>query len=331
MALTLRGINFGKVFNVAGGRNSFGSGSIGGGWRQHKPLKLIPGYSWKDSTFISKTTTLHPLAGNMALRSDLQSEKYLPDCVYVDWLKAIVLNDIALSNPGAEKLLSFDIWQKKTEPFLISFTPVAETTPGRIEETIEFCSLIKKELHFFRTKFGLEFNLFCPNFKELITITEAAKILKVAKLIVSDVPLLLKINALTSPQEGKQIADTSYCDAISVSNSIPWLQNAAWTNKSATQIDWLGLFGTDISPLKQRGYGNGGLSGWPIFNLVVEWVATARDIGITIPIKAEGGIQKEEDIRWLATVGANAIGLGCVSFLRPWRLQGLIDYGNLIK
>ncbi len=128
----------------------------------------------------------------------------------------------------------------------------------------------------------------------------------------------------------KKVTDTGFPDGLAVSNTIPWLQNAAWTNKSGTQIDWRELFGTDISPLKQRGYGDGGLSGWPIYNLVVEWVATARDIGINIPIKAEGGIQKKEDIRRLASVGADAIGLGCVSFLRPQRLQGLIKYGNFV-
>lgn len=113
-----------------------------------------------------------------------------------------------------------------------------------------------------------------------------------------------------------------------MSNTIPWLENATWTYKLATLIDWPALFEDTISPLERRGYGQGGLSGWPLLNLVVEWVATARQIGITLPIKAEGGIQKKKDIRRLATAGADAIGLGCVSFLRPWRLKGLINYGN---
>lgn len=332
MAYVLRNINFGNIFNVSGARNFFPAGIIGNGWRQHEPLKLIPGYSWEGSTFISKTTTLEPRLGNLDLRSDLQSRKFMADCVYVDWLKAIALNDVSLSGPGAAQLLNYYVWQQQTEPLLISFMAVAETAEDRIDETINFCAKIKAQSRFFRTKFGLEINDFCPNtgHDPRLQIIEAPEKLKIARTILPDVPITWKINALTSPEDAKKITDTGLCDGLAVSNTIPWLQNAAWTNKSGTRIDWQGLFGTDISPLKKRGYGNGGLSGWPLLNLVVEWVATARDIGITIPIKAEGGIQKREDIQRLAAVGANAIGLGCVSFLRPWRLKGLIDYGNMV-
>jgi len=335
MAFILKGTNFGKVFNVAGARNFFGDGSIGGGWRQHKPLKLVPGYSWNGAMFISKTTTLYERPGKMPLRADLQSKEYLPDCVYVDWLKSLVLNDIALSGPGAMILLNLGIWQSMTAPFLISFMSVAPDKQSRLRETEVFCIFLDRVRRIsprFQTKFGLEINDSCPNAghdPQLLAI-EAPKKLAVVRNILPDVPVVWKINALTSPWQAKEIIDTGFCDAVAVSNTIPWLQNATWTKKSGTQIDWQGLFGTDISPLKRRGYGNGGLSGWPIFNLVVDWVATARDIGITIPIKAEGGIQTKADISQLANVGANAVGLGCVSFLKPWRLKGLIEHGNAI-
>lgn len=335
MSLILRRIDFGKVFNVAGARNFFGSGSIGGGWRQHKPLKLIPGYSWQGSTFISKTTTLYERPGKMPLRADLQSEEYLPDCVYVDWRKAIALNDISLSGPGAMILLNLSIWQKMTKPLLISFMSVAPDKKSRLIETRAFCVYLDRVRRIqprFLAKFGLEINDSCPNagHDPQTLVAEAAEKLEVVRTILPDLPVVWKINALTSPEEAKQVVDTGLLDAVAVSNTIPWLQNATWTNKPSTQIDWQKLFGTDISPLKQRGYGDGGLSGWPLLNLVIEWVATSRDIGITIPIKAEGGIQKEQDISRLACVGADAVGLGCVSFLRPQRLKGLIDHGNMI-
>ena len=335
MAFILKGTNFGKVFNVAGARNFFGDGSIGGGWRQHKPLKLVPGYSWNGAMFISKTTTLYERPGKMALRADLQSEKYLPDCVYVDWRKGVVLNDISLSGPGAMILFNLGIWQKMTEPFLISFMSVAPDKASRLIETEAFCVFLDRVRRIrprFQAKFGLEINDSCPNagHDPQLLVAEAPEKLKVVRTILPDLPVVWKINALTSPEDANQVVDSGFLDALAVSNTIPWLQNATWTNKSGTQIDWQELFGTDISPLKQRGYGDGGLSSWPIYNLVVEWVATARDIGITIPIKAEGGIQKEQDISRLACVGADAVGLGCVSFLKPWRLKGLIEHGNKI-
>ncbi|MBI2459390.1 MAG: hypothetical protein HYV53_02450 [Parcubacteria group bacterium] len=335
MSLELRGVNFGShVFNTAGTRNFFGQGDkIGGDWRQHKPLKAIPGYDWKGTVFISKTTTLPARPGNLALRYDLQPKKFLPGCIYVDRRKGIALNDVGLSGPGAVALLNLNIWQNFLKPFVISFMSAAETAEDRLKETMAFCGIIKRLRHRFKAKFGLEFNDSCPNagHDPQLLVAEAAKKLQAARHLLPDEPIFWKINALTSPEQAKRITDTGYCDVVSVSNTIPWLQNATWTDNPEVWIDWPELFGRDtISPLERRGFGKGGLSGWPLLNLVVEWVAMARDVGITIPIKAEGGIQKKKDIRRLAVAGANAIGLGCVSFLRPWRLKGLIDYGNLI-
>lgn len=331
MSFELRGVNFSSsVFNTAGARNFFGPSQIGGDWRQHKLFNLFPGYDWDGATFISKTTPLAERAGKMPLRRDLQPEKFLPSCIYVNWRKAIALNDVSLSGPGAVALLNLNIWQNFLEPFVISFMSTAETTADRLKETMTFCGIIKRLHKRFKARFGLEFNDSCPNVGHdpQLLIAEAAKKLQVARCVLPYIPIFWKINALTSPWEAKEVIDTGYCDAVSVSNTIPWLQNARWTSKPETQIDWLGLFGDTISPLERRGYGKGGLSGWPLFNLVVEWIHTARYMGLTIPIKAEGGIQKKQDIHRLKYVGADAIGLGSESFLRPWRLKGLINYGN---
>lgn len=331
MSFELRGVKFGShVFNTASARNFFGIGDIGGDWRQHKPFNLMSGYDWDGATFISKTTTLEPRPGNMDLKYNFQPKKFLPGCIYVDWLKGIALNDVNLSAPGATVLLDLNIWQNLTKPFVISFMSGAETPEERLEETVKFCRLIKRGHRDFKARFGLEFNDSCPNagHDPQSLIDEATKKLQVARHILPDVPFFWKINALTSPWKAKQVLDATDCDAISVSNTIPWLQNPPWTKRPSMQINWLKLFGDTISPLERRGYGKGGLSGWPLLNLLVEWVIVARQIHITLPIKAEGGIQKKKNIRRLADAGADAIGLGCVSFLRPWRLKGLIDYGN---
>lgn len=332
MPIEIRGVNFGYVFNTAGARNFFGASEIGGDWRQHKLFNLISGHDWEGAAFISKTTTLAERSGKMDLRSDLQPKKFLPGCIYVDWLKGIALNDVSLSGPGATALLNLNIWQNFTKPFLISFMSVAETDRDRLTETNVFCGMIKRSRERFKTNFGLEFNDSCPNtgHDPQFLIAEAAQKLKAARHILPDIPIFWKVNALTSPWEAKKVIDTGYCDAISVSNTIPWLKNAIWTDSPEKRIDWLGLFGDTISPLERRGYGKGGLSGGPLINLVVEWVTVARQIGITLPIKAEGGIQKKNDIIRLIAVGANAVGLGCVSFLRPWRLKGLIECGHTL-
>lgn len=332
MSLYLLGTDFGRVFNSSGARNFFPVGKIGNGWRQHRLLKYAPGYSWDGSSFIAKTTTLEGRPGHLNLGSNLQPKSFMPDCVYVDWAKAIVLNDVSLSGPGTKALLDYGIWQNLTEPFLISFMSVAKTAKERLEETIAFCTLISQVRYTFRVAFGLEINDSCPNagHDPQSLVGEAAERIMAVRRILPGIPIVWKINALTSPWTAKQVIDTGCCDAISVSNTIPWWQNATWTEKSASKIDWQALFDTDVSPLKLRGYGDGGLSGWPLLELVIDWVKTARDIGMTIPVKAGGGIQRKNDILRLTIAGANAIELGTIGFLRFWRLGGLIDYGNRI-
>lgn len=333
MSLILKGINFGGVFNSSGARNFFSNGEIGHGWRQHRLLKYMPGYSWDGSTFIAKTTTLEGRLGHLNLGSDLQPKSFIPDCVYVDWTKAIVLNDVSLSGPGAKALLDYCVWQNLRRPFLISFMSVAETDEAILEETTKFCRLIDQHRHCFVTKFGLEMNDSCPNLKghdPQSRIAGATERLRAAKRILPDIPIVWKINALTSPWVAKQITDTGCCDAASVSNTIPWRKNATWTKNPKSWINWRALFGTDISPLKRRGYGNGGLSGWPLLELVIDWVTTFRNIGATIPVKAGGGIQRKKDVLMVTAAGANAIELGTIGFLKSWRLGGLIDYGNRI-
>jgi hypothetical protein len=63
--LILNGVDYGRAWNSAGARNFFANG-----YPFHRWLgPLAPDFA--GSTFVAKTTTLGPRAGNMPMRDDL--------------------------------------------------------------------------------------------------------------------------------------------------------------------------------------------------------------------------------------------------------------------
>jgi dihydroorotate dehydrogenase len=64
--------------------------------------------------------------------------------------------------------------------------------------------------------------------------------------------------------------------------------------------------------------------------LVEAWIKNARRCGIKIPIIGGGGILCKKDAAIIKLAGADAISIGTAAMLRPWRVQGIIDYANKI-
>ena len=157
--MNLRGINF-FIFAASGALNFFGEG-----WRFHKLYRRIfrKGFDFSGATFVSKTTTLNARKGNMELDTNLQPRSLFPDCVRVYPIKGVVLNSVGLSGPGADYLFSQGLWQKRTEPFFISFMAVGETKEQRVEEAKNFADIFASGLPSFSTRVGLELNISCPN------------------------------------------------------------------------------------------------------------------------------------------------------------------------
>ena len=133
------------------------------------------------------------------------------------------------------------------------------------------------------------------------------------------VPLIPKFNVLLPPERAVEIANNKYCDAICVSNTIPW-------GELPDKINWVRLFNRSKSPLARRFGENvkGGLSGKPLLPLVHEWVCKARDAGMYKPINAGGGILHPDDVEYLRAAGASSVFVGSVVMLRPWRVRSII-------
>lgn len=310
IAVILRGIEFGNVFNAAGARGFFGEGY----WfhRLWRPFGLC----YDGATFIAKTTTLHPRAGNMRLGADgITPRRWKPDCIAVKFRAGVVLNAVGLSGPGAGVLLARKRWQERRRPFFLSFAAVGATAGEREQETRGFAALLRDCLGRFQAPVGLQVNVSCPNTghdpNQLLV--DAATTLDFLAPI--GIPLVPKVNVLAPIGAVLQIGEHPACDAISVSNTLPW-------GALPERIPWRKLFGTDRSPLAR--YGGGGLSGKLLLPLVIQWIRVARQRGFEKPIMGGGGILTPSGALRVLDAGASAIEIGAVSILRPWRVRSII-------
>jgi dihydroorotate dehydrogenase len=302
----LRGIDYGPISCASGARGMFGEGY----WFH----QFIP--SLERLTFAAKTVTVPYRKGNMPLNKvTWQPKERFPKCIKVDFLKGIAINAVGLSNFGFEAALQTGRWQAMTKPFFLSFMPVGATKEVRLSETCQFAEYLKAKLWSFKGKVALQVNLSCPNtgenLKELEE--EAVEILKL--LLQIGIPILPKFNVITSPATVKRISQEVAIDGVCISNTIPYGQ-------LPEAISWNDMFGT-VSPLESLG--GGGLSGAPLFDLVLDWVKRARDSDMNLPLVAGGGIMHARQVRTLFNAGANSAAIATVIMLRPWRVPSIIE------
>lgn len=313
--MKLRGIHFRPVCNAAGAQGFFGEG-----YPYHRWWKLV-GLTFKDCGLVAKTTTLHKRPGNMPLQDDgITPQEWQPKCIVVRPLKGVVLNSVGLSGPGAKTLLDDGRWQQRnSESFFLSFMSVQGSATERLAELRDFVALLQPYLTGFRTPVGLEMNFSCPNagIDPSSLISEVGQALDVAAAL--GIPLQCKFNATVPVKPVCEACQHEACDAITMSNTIPW-------GKLPERINWKGLFGTDQSPLAH--IGGGGLSGWPLLPIVCNWIREARDCDFRKPIWACGGVESRQAVQSAHDAGASGVQLGVVAILRPWRMKQIIRYAN---
>lgn len=309
--MRLRGIKFRPVVNAAGAQGFFGEG-----YPYHKLWKRV-GLTFKNCGLVAKTTTLDMRPGNMPLRDDgITPQEWQPKCIVVKPGAGVVLNAVGLSGPGAKALLEDARWQKRnSEPFFLSLMSVQGNGAERLDELKDFAKLLQSYLNDFRTKVGLEMNFSCPNagLDPSSLINEAGQALDAAGAL--GIPLQCKFNATVPAKPVCEACQHEACDAITMSNTIPW-------GKQPERINWKNLFGTEVSPLTH--IGGGGLSGWPLLPIVCDWIREARDCGFCKPVWACGGIDSRHSVYQAKKAGAGGVQLGVVAILRPWRMKGII-------
>jgi dihydroorotate dehydrogenase (NAD+) catalytic subunit len=299
--MKLRGIDYGNVFNASGARGFHGEGY----WFHNfwKPF----GLNFDGITFVSKTVTINPHRGNM-------TNKFIPSCIKTDFTKGIVLNAVGLSNPGMCEVVVNCVCKPElqSKQFFVSFAPVSN---DKIAEVMQFVRFINTCELSYNIQIGVQLNVSCPNAgtNHYEMLNDTNKYIDAFHEV--NAPLLVKLNALTPVGIAREIALNERCDGLICSNTIPWGQ-------LPDRINWKELFGTDVSPLQK--FGGGGLSGKPLLPIVIDWIKDAREAGITKPIIGGGGILSKEDALEVLNAGANAIELGSVFILRPWRVQSIV-------
>jgi dihydroorotate dehydrogenase len=317
--MQLRGIHFRPVFNAAGAQGFFGEG-----YPYHRWWKRF-GLTFENCGFIAKTTTLLPRPGHMPLQKDgITPKEWKPKCIVVKFAKGVVLNSVGLSGPGLIGLLIDGRWQDRSgEPFFLSFMSVEKHASDRLAELREFITVFKRAVPKFKAPVGLEINFSCPNagLNPLSLVNEVGMAFNIAGAL--GIPLQAKFNATAPPKAICEACRHSACDAVTMSNTIPW-------GVLPDRINWRQLFGTTVSPLERYGFGGGGLSGWPLTPIVCDWIKTARDCGFTKPLWACGGIDSCRAVDEVYAAGANGVQLGVVAMLRPWRMRTIIQYANTV-
>ena len=315
--MKLQGIDFGNVLGASGVQGFFGEG-----YWFHKAYKVL-GMDLSAMTFVSKTATAHPKKGNMPLTKHYTPRQLVPRCIRVRMGRGAILNAVGLSNPGLCALLEVGEWQRRTKPFFISLTSVANTRQARCREFQCMMEQLRSVRHF-SAPFGVQINLSCPNIESINfedMIQESEEVLTIMGEL--GVPVMAKYGIATVWIDALvRLEDHPACDAICVSNTIPF----GWP-----RINWEKVWGSETSPLERYEYGGGGLSGAPLSRIVPRWISRLRKAGFTKPINGGGGILHPSDVDRYHRYGASSIFLGSVVILRPWRIRAIIDHANTLS
>ncbi|MCD4762144.1 hypothetical protein K8R32_04270 [bacterium] len=322
--MIMKGVDIGNICAASGTRNFFGEG-----WPYHVLYRIILWFfglrfDFEGSTFISKTGTIQPHLGNMELRKkNSMPKRPIPDYIKFNFWLGVMLNAIGLTNPGMKQLFKEGKWQKITKPFGISFTCIGDTFEEKLDEVREFARLLLRESPNFLALIFIQFNVSCPNTKHATKdmTRDAIELGREFKRLL-DLPLDIKVNLIDANLEFvKEVENSGVYDCLTCTNTIPW-------GGLPQLIHWVKIFGSEESPLKK--YGGGGLSGWTIFPLVHKWLKEMRLNGVKMPIKIGGGIMNARCVVKLKESGADAVEIGTVSALRPFRVERIIKCANII-
>lgn len=321
--MKLRGIDFGPCLDAAGTRGFFGRG-----YPFHR-IPLVGRMIWNftGSTFVAKTTTTATHMGNMTLKGskdDFEPYQWFPQCIWSDMTRQIALNSVALSGPGAHVLFAQQKWQRRTEPFMLSWMPIGKEYQWE-RQARDFVSMWSTFMQSVpnKQKVGLQVNITCPNTgADLAKLAEKARLL-LDTLQVLDVPLMVKLNLLVDPARAVEISKHPACDGLCISNTVPF-------GELSDKIDWEELFPIG-SPLARRHaeYGGGGLSGKPLLPLVADWLERAFDAGLEKPVNAGGGILEADDVDFLVDRGmlrrrVDSVFIGSIAILNPLGIRSTI-------
>ena len=245
---------------------------------------------------VAKGTTLHPRAGNPALR--------------VVETPAGMLNAIGLQNPGIDDLIlrRAPLWAAWSVPVLVNIAG---------ETLAEFVTLAGK-LEGVAGVAGIELNISCPNLRAGGSVfgsdAEIAAEATAAVRQVSSLPLIVKLspNVPDLRPIARAVAEAG-ADAVSLINTLTGMKIDVRTRRPALANVTGGLSGPAIKPIALR---------------MVYEVAQELQSGVNgrmVPVIGIGGIANLEDALEFIMAGATAVQLGTINFVNPHAGLELVD------
>jgi dihydroorotate dehydrogenase (NAD+) catalytic subunit len=237
---------------------------------------------------ISKGTTLHPRAGNAALR--------------VVETAAGMLNAIGLQNPGIDELIRqrAPIWARWTVPVIVNIAG----------ETLQEFVTLAARLEGVPGVAGIELNISCPNLRaggsvygsdaEIVAETTAAVRQR------TGLPLIVKLSPnVPDLRPIARAAAEAGANAISLINTLTGMRIDIQTRRPLLANVTGGLSGPAIKPIALR----------MVYEVAQELRAGIN--GRPVPIIGIGGIATLEDALEFFMAGATAVQLGTINFANP--------------
>jgi len=317
MALTLRGIPFGSVINGPGARGFNGEDHQ---LCQRLPFNLLGTGDkiWWGSTFAAKGVSYLPNRGNVKMREDgITPEEVFLRCIVAKPFSGHMLNAFKLTNPGIVDLLDRGFWRERQEPFFLQVFAQSEDLEGRLKEMEALTGVLHLRLGDFRAPMvAIVINYGCPSVK--LRDRDFYEEMRCTFDILGELkrPLVPNFSPVESIEVLCSAAAHPAVDALWIANTVPW---------GSVGIDWLGIFGSNRSPLLDRGFTNrGGLSGPACLRLTLRKLEEAKWFGLG-PLIGGNGIQSLSDAIEVFEAGADAIAIATVRTLRPWRMRDIID------
>lgn len=185
-----------------------------------------------------------------------------------------------------------------------------------MEETREFVALFSRHHLPFRASVALQLDFGCSNVD--LNYDEIGEALDITGELTDRyrVPVFVNFNVVADLKVMIKTANQDYCVGLWIANTIPW---------GYPRIDWKAIFGTDESPMISRGLDSpGGLPGPECLPFAELRVKQMRAASIIKLIVVGNGIQKPQDVIRLRDAGADAVAVGSVALVRPWRLRAII-------
>jgi len=320
--MILQDIDFGPLWGASGVEGFFGlTGPSAEYPNQRFPRLLRPNMS--GVTFVAKTTTFDRRGkeegANLELDDDLRVHEWFPKCIASNPFTCETVNAVGLPGPGIISLLDRGEWQKRTEPFQISFMSVAGTRSERRKENMRFVSILGARLSEFRSSaIALQRNISCPNvgLSQDDIFDEAIEALRDGSSL--GIPQIVKVSACgLDPGKVYELSTHDVCDGICLTNTFPW--------KSLPDQVKVSAFGSIESPLRRRGIqADGGYSGPYARRVTLLMLRLILLAGCKKPINAGGGITHPRHVREYMYAGASSVSIGTVARYRWWRIPAIV-------